>query len=151
VAQVGDRRPAFERWLASRGWSPAEAQAGASRVAALLETTLSSDDGRWVLRRRPDAAAELARSRIGAGGAAETRVVDRCFVEDGVRWIIDYKTADLGARADRASLRTHAERFRPQLESYARLFAGNGLPLRLAVLYVAHGILASLEYNPLSD
>ncbi len=151
VTQARERRPAFERWLASRGWSPADAQAGATRVAAMLETTLASDDGRWVLRRRADAAAELAISAVGAGGTVETRVVDRCFVEDGARWIIDYKTANLGDRGDRASLRAHAERFRPQLESYARLFAGDGLPLRLAVLYVAHGILASLDYNPPSD
>ena len=41
-----------------------------------------------------------------------------------------------------------AERYRPQLESYTALFAGERLPQRLAVLYVAHGILAGLAYNP---
>ncbi len=149
--RVGERQPGFERWLASRGWSPADARAGAQRVARMLATTLGSADGQWVLRRRPDAGAELALARVGAGGTAETRVVDRCFVEDGVRWIIDYKTADLGAGADPVRLAAHAERYRPQLEAYAALFAAEGLPLRLAVLYVAHGILATLEYNRLSD
>ena len=80
-----------------------------------------------------------------------TRVLDRSFVEDGARWIIDYKTADLGAGADVARLAAHAERYRPQLETYAGFFAGGGLPVRLGVLYVAHGILASLEYNPRSE
>ena len=145
--RVGQRQPGFERWLASRGWPAAEARTGAERVARMLKTTLGSTDGEWVLRRRPDAAAELALATVGAGGAAETRVVDRCFVADGVRWIIDYKTADLGDAADIARLTAHAERYRPQLESYAALFAGEGLPRRLAVLYVAHGMLASLEYN----
>jgi hypothetical protein len=37
------------------------------------------------------------------------------------------------------------------LESYAALFVAEGLPQRLAVFYVAHGILASLEYNPPLD
>ena len=159
---VDERQPGFERWLASRGWSPAEARSGAARVARLLATTLASADGQWVLRRRADAAAELALTRVGGedDGTAlcvpgtplrgqVTRVVDRSFVEDGVRWIIDYKTADLGQHADSERLRAHAGRYRAQLEAYAVLFADEGLPQRLAVFYAAHGILATLEYNPL--
>ena len=149
--RVTERQSGFERWLTSRGWSTADARTGASRVATMLATTLASTDGQWVLRRRAEAAAELALTRVGAGGTAETRVVDRCFVENGQRWIIDYKTVDLGDTAESAQLTAHAARFRPQLESYAALFAGEGLPRRLAVFYVAHGILASLEYNPVSD
>jgi ATP-dependent helicase/nuclease subunit A len=72
---------------------------------------------------RADAGAELAIARRGEAGTAETRVIDRSFVEDGVRWIIDYKTADLGPAADAARLAAHAERYRTQLEAYAALFA----------------------------
>jgi ATP-dependent exoDNAse (exonuclease V) beta subunit len=151
VQRLGERQPGFERWLSGRGWPPGEARAGAARVAAMLATTLASADGRWVLSRRAGAGAELALMRVGAGGAAETRVVDRSFVEDGVRWIIDYKTVDLGGDADMSRLTAHAERYRPQLESYAALFATEALPPRLAVFYVAHGILASLAYNPIFD
>ena len=154
VQAIEARRPGFERWLAWRGWTGGEAQSGAARAARLLATTLESPDGQWVLRPRADSGAEMAIARVpdgtqgaGAGGTAQTRVVDRSFVEDGVRWIIDYKTADLGAAADSARLAAHVERYRPQLESYAALFAAEGLPQRLAVFYVAHGILASLEYN----
>ncbi|KAF0164931.1 MAG: UvrD/REP helicase [Rhodocyclaceae bacterium] len=159
--RVMERQPGFERWLASRGWSPADARAGAARVASMLATTLASADGQWVLRRRADAAAELALTRVGGeddGGALcvpgtplrgqVTRVVDRSFVEDGVRWIIDYKTADLGPAAGLRQLADHAARYRRQLESYAALFAAERVPQRLAVFYVAHGILARLEYNP---
>ncbi|NJD36066.1 MAG: DNA helicase [Betaproteobacteria bacterium] len=139
------RRPGFERWLAGRGWPGAEAQSGAARAARMLATTLASRDGQWVLRPRADSGAEMAIARVGAGGTAETRVVDRSFVDNGVRWIIDYKTADLGSKADGATFAAHAGRYRPQLESYAALFADEGLPQRLAVFYVAHGILASLD------
>jgi ATP-dependent exoDNAse (exonuclease V) beta subunit len=145
--RVTERQPGFERWLTSRGWPTADARSGAARAVAMLATTLASSDGQWVLRRRADAAAELALARVGAGGTAVTRVVDRCFVENGVRWIIDYKTVDLGA-ADGERLKAHAARYQAQLESYAELFADEGLPRRLGVFYVAHGILASLEYNP---
>jgi ATP-dependent exoDNAse (exonuclease V) beta subunit len=158
VPGIKERQAGFERWLASRGWSPVDSRAGAARAARMLAATLASADGQWVLRRRADAAAELALTRImpaigagdGAGqggGTQETRVVDRSFVDDGVRWIIDYKTVDLGDAADLPRLAAHAARYREQLESYAALFAGEGLPRRLAVLYVAHGILVTLEYN----
>jgi ATP-dependent exoDNAse (exonuclease V) beta subunit len=154
VQAIEARQPGFERWLAGRGWPPAEAQSGAARAARMLATTLSSADGQWVLRPRADSGAEIAIAKVsegtqsaGAGGMAETRVVDCSFVEDGVRWIIDYKTANLGPEADSARLATHAECYRAQLESYAGLFAAEGRPRRLAVFYVAHGMLASLEYN----
>jgi len=170
VPRVTERQPGFERWLATRGWSAADARAGAARVARMLATTLASADGQWVLRRRADAAAELALTRVGGeddgalcvpgtplyvpegryppGRGQVTRVIDRSFVEDGVRWIIDYKTADLGPDAGLRQLADHAGRYRPQLESYAALFAAERVPQRLAVFYVAHGILARLEYNP---
>ena len=123
----------------------------------MLATTLASADGQWVLRPRADAGAELAIARASAGHGQETRVVDRSFVEDGLRWIIDYKTAEPGAEAsveasaeasaeaDAARLRAHAEAYRPQLEAYAGLFAGEALPRRLAVFYVARGKLVTLD------
>jgi ATP-dependent exoDNAse (exonuclease V) beta subunit len=164
VANLGGRQPGFERWLASRGWPVAEAKEGAQRAGRMLATTLASADGQWVLKNRPGAGSELALAKAGADGSLRalgvpgtplrgqvTRVIDRSFVEDGVRWIIDYKTAGLGADADAARLTAHAERYRPQLEAYAGFFAGGGLPVRLAVFYVAHGILASLEYNSPSE
>lgn len=141
-------RPVFERWLASRGWSAGEARAGAARVGDMLVATLESELGRWVVSRRDDAAAELALSKVGADGTAmpmQTRVIDRCFVEDGVRWIVDYKTSRLGGEPSEADLATHAERYREQLEEYGALLAGEGLPQKLAVFYLAYGKLILLR------
>ena len=161
---VAERLPGFERWLASRGWQSAAAKEGAQRAGRMLATALGSGDGQWVLKARADAGSELALAKSGIGGSSGapgvpgstlrgqvTRVIDRSFVEDGVRWIIDYKTAELGPGADATRLAAHAERYRAQLETYAGFFTGEGLPVRLAVFYVAHGILASLEYNSRSD
>jgi ATP-dependent exoDNAse (exonuclease V) beta subunit len=101
-----------------------------------------------VLRAREGAVAELALSKVGAGGTAmntlETRVVDRSFIDNGARWIIDYKTADLGAHASEADFTAHAGRFRAQLQAYAILFADESLPQRLAIFYVAHGKLITI-------
>jgi ATP-dependent helicase/nuclease subunit A len=144
LTAIPARQAGFERWLAARGWPAADASRGAGRAAQLLATTLASADGQWVLRPRDDAGAELAIARVGADGTAQTRVVDRSFVEDGLRWIVDYKTADLGPDADDGRLAAHAERYRAQLESYAPLFEAESLPRRLAVFYAAHGKLITL-------
>jgi ATP-dependent exoDNAse (exonuclease V) beta subunit len=66
-------------------------------------------------------------------------VVDRSFVEAGERWIIDYKTA-----RPEGDLAAHAEAYRPQLERYAELFAGEGLPVRTAIFYAALGRLVEI-------
>jgi ATP-dependent exoDNAse (exonuclease V) beta subunit len=111
----------------------------------MLSATLESELGRWVVCRRDDAAAELALARVGAGGTAQTRVIDRCFIEDGVRWIVDYKTSRLVGEPTHSVLTAHAERYREQLEEYGALLAGEGLPQRLAVFYLAYGKLILLQ------
>lgn len=147
---------AAESWLMSRGWASPEAAQGAARVVGWLYATLGSEAGRWALRRREQATSEWALTHLASAeaqklGAGETvsesvtRVIDRSFVEDGVRWIIDWKTAWLGETADRAQLAQHAERYRPQLERYAALFVEEGLPVRTAVFYVAHGTMLTLD------
>ena len=163
AARLNAIQPAAERWLASRGWPRTDAVAGAAKVMTMLRTTLASEAGRWVLAQHEGAAAESVLSSIsdspevGAGDTAhgkslwaaashiETRVVDRTFIVDGVRWIIDYKTADLGETASHAQFAAHASRFRPQLMRYGRLFLAEKLPQQLAVFYVAHAKLLLLE------
>ena len=137
--------PALVGWLSSRGWSAEEAHAGAQRARHCLTQTLTSRDGQWVLAQHADGAAELAMSQVGAGETAISRVVDRCFIADGVRWVIDYKSADLGEAPDQQAFERHAQRYREQLADYARLFAQDGLPVRCAILYVAYGKLISLD------
>jgi len=139
--------PAITLWLAQRGHGRAEARQGAARAETELQTTLASEAGRWVLKTRPGSAAELALSWLeaeGGGGTISSHIVDRSFVEDGQRWIIDYKTAPLRHGTPGMELQAHAERYRPQLERYASLFEDERLPLRLAIFYAAHGRLIEL-------
>ncbi|MDO8932188.1 MAG: 3'-5' exonuclease, partial [Rhodocyclaceae bacterium] len=141
AARIGDLRGAMGAWLRRQGHTAAAAEQGAARCAAALLATLGSAEGQWVLAPRADAAAELALASLD-GRRIATQVVDRTFVEDGVRWIIDYKTAAVAGADD---LQVHSERYRPQLEGYAALFRDEGLPLRLAIFYAAAGRL--VEYR----
>jgi ATP-dependent exoDNAse (exonuclease V) beta subunit len=139
------REANLRTWLRGRGWSPDDAREGASRAIAMLQCSLRSADGQWLLRERPGAVAELALTKVGAGGTAQTRVMDRSFIEEGQRWIVDYKTADLGDAPDDGTLQAHAERYRAQLSGYAELFRDDGLPIRCAVFYVAYGKRVTLD------
>jgi ATP-dependent exoDNAse (exonuclease V) beta subunit len=70
-------------------------------------------------------------------------VIDRVFVADGCRWIIDYKTVHLPA----SELAPRAESYRPQLARYAALFRDDPLPIRLAIYFPVQGRLLELSGN----
>jgi len=142
VERVQALLPAMQRWLLQQGHQDVAAAQGASRVAAALGATLASEQGRWLLTAREDEAIESAWT-VPHGAGVSRRVVDRSFVEAGSRWIIDYKTARVAGGAEEFA--AHAERYRPQLEAYAALYAGEGLPLRLAVFFVDPAHLVELR------
>ncbi len=135
-------QPAMQRWLEQQGHEETDALRGAQRVTRALQATLASEVGRWVLRQREGAAAELALTTL-EGLRMVNHVVDRTFVEDGVRWVVDYKSALLGEVTE-DTLEQQAEHYRTQLERYARLFVEEGLPVRKAVFFLAHGRLVEL-------
>jgi hypothetical protein len=74
------------------------------------------------------------------------RIIDRTFIDNGVRWIIDYKSLELNHDTN---LQLTAEQYREQLETYANLFANEGLPVQTAILFLSLGKL--IKINPLLD
>jgi ATP-dependent helicase/nuclease subunit A len=134
---------AMQTWLQGQGHARDEAKQGAEKVLHALCRTLDSEAGQWVLASRGSAASELALATAD-GSQFATHVIDRTFVEDGVRWVIDYKSARLDA-VEEDALTREAARYRPQLERYAALFLEDGLPIRKAVFFVAHGKLVELD------
>ena len=137
AARLGGLHAAMRDWLLGEGLTPIDADAAAGEVAAMLAVTIESQDGRRVLHAAGDA--ELALVSEDAEGA-RVQVVDRCFVEDGVRWIVDYKT-EVVADGDFAKA---AARHREQLARYAKLFPAERVPLRAAVFFVRYGRLEPL-------
>ncbi|HSH54366.1 MAG TPA: exodeoxyribonuclease V, partial [Methylotenera sp.] len=134
-------QPAMQKWLMQQGHSTALAQQGAAQVLAALQTTLSSEVGRWVLKNHVDAASELSLMQVETT-EIKNHVIDRTFVESDVRWIVDYKLMHL---EDGVDLVLTAEQHRPQLERYAGVFYAEGLPIKKAVLFLAHGQLVELS------
>jgi ATP-dependent exoDNAse (exonuclease V) beta subunit len=131
-------QPAMQRWLMQQGFTTQESTAGTHKVMQALTATLHSEKARWVLGENSQAASELALMSV-ENGSVSRHAIDRTFVEDGVRWVIDYKSAKLGEGG------SNGERYRPQLERYARLFRNEGLPIRKAVLFLSSGQLVELD------
>jgi ATP-dependent helicase/nuclease subunit A len=129
---------AMQRWFKQRGYTENDAKTATAKAARLLTTTVQSDDGQWVLQPHTHAASELAIEQLADG----KKVIDRTFVADGVRWIVDYKSMPVTEQQDLYSL---PGLFTQQLSSYAQLFQQEGLPVKTAILFLSVGKLVVIE------
>ena len=131
------------KWLQRQGVKTGALDAAAERTIAMLKTTLQSEDGRWLLKPRASASAELPISTIEDDGTTTQRL-DLTFVEDGQRWIIDYKSTQFAPDVSAALLHQQAETHRAQLQGYSRLFEAEGLPVITAIFFLSAGRLVRL-------
>jgi ATP-dependent exoDNAse (exonuclease V) beta subunit len=143
LSRISTLLPAMRHWLRQQGHTESLAHEAAAKVEQLLATTLSSTDGQWVLQAREGAAVELALMKL-TGEDAKKHIVDRTFIDSGVRWIVDYKTTELSATASIDDLHSAAESHRKQLDSYATLFEDEDLPLKCAIFFMHIGRLVLL-------
>ena len=88
-------------------------------------------------------ARENARSEFALQLNNQLRVVDRTFIEDNIRWIIDYKSVSF--EVDTSDLQAHAAFHNTQLAGYAALFAHEKLTIKKAIFYLSLGKLVTLE------
>jgi ATP-dependent helicase/nuclease subunit A len=144
VTKIANLKPAMRIWLQRQGVNPGQLESAAHLTIALLQTALQSVDGQWLLKPRATASAELPISRLHES-EARTQRLDLTFIEDGVRWVIDYKSTQLAADINEAGLRQQAQTHREQLQGYADLFKGEGLPVRIAIYFLSVGRLVELD------
>nr|MBA3695801.1 exodeoxyribonuclease V [Methylotenera sp.] len=131
---------AMQTWLMQQGHSANEARQGGAQVLNALNATLNSKYGQWVLYQHTDAASEVSLFDANSD-EVNNHIIDRTFIENGIRWIVDYKLTEPDGNANLAGV---AELHRPQLERYAALFCGHGLPIKKAVFFLSLGELVEL-------
>lgn len=162
--------PRMIRHFSGLGYAPHDADEAGRAVHATLLKSLADPVSQWVLAVHEAAGCEIplssrltttptdgtssdiANTADAAGEPlAQRHVIDRTFIENGIRWIIDYKTLRtdpaLTGDALEAHLNDKAASYRPQLERYAALYAheeAQGLRVRMAVFFPAHGKLVPL-------
>jgi ATP-dependent helicase/nuclease subunit A len=102
-----------------------------------IERTLADDRGRWILHAgHTEAHSEWELSGL-SGGRLRSVVIDRSFVdEQGVRWVVDYKTSVHEGGGLEEFLDQEVERYRAQLSTYRELARGLGeQPVRAALYF----------------
>jgi len=113
----------YEIELAELGVPPHLRASAGARVIQALTQMLSDERGRWLLANSEhrEAASELALSGV-IDGSIVNGVIDRTFVtQEGVRWIVDFKTSTHAGGGREEFLSNEVERYRKQLQRYAAL------------------------------
>jgi len=121
----------FANELERRGVPPRDLKGSTEQVSVALTNAISDERGRWVLGPHPEARSEH-RIRVTGAAGANTYIVDRIFrTEEDVRWIVDYKTSRHEGADREDFLDREQERYRAQLEAYARALAAGDATLGL--------------------
>ena len=136
VSRIDELPPRFRIALATLGVAPEALDEAADKVTHALRQTLEDERGRWLLDAHEQAACEWSLTVLDEQGKPRQYVIDRTFITDGVRWIIDYKTGDhQGGDLDNF-LDSEQERYRAQLENYGRILRlREDRPVRLALYF----------------
>ena len=127
-------RPVNERWSERLGVPSEEIDGICDRVEEALKGILTDPKGRWSLF--GEGYAEMPLSGLW-NGRVESVVIDRVRIdEEGVHWIVDFKTSTHEGGDLEGFLDQESERYRPQLEKYAGLYkALTAAPVRVALYF----------------
>jgi ATP-dependent exoDNAse (exonuclease V) beta subunit len=120
--------------VAHAGVIPADIESAAQRAQQAILGVLHSPRGQWILAPHAGARSEYAVTGL-VDGEIVRGTVDRTFVENGARWIIDFKTSTHEGGSLRAFLDEQQRRYRDQMERYARILAPLGEPVRLGLYF----------------
>ena len=84
----------------------------------------SDKKGRWLLdSKHTDSRCELPLAYFDRHGKQRTAIVDRTFVDNGTRWIIDYKSSQPAhGQSLEHFIQQQCDHYRPQLQRYGKLF-----------------------------
>ena len=127
----------YRRWLALHGVPAERLDHAAARVVDALLAVHGDPRGRWILKSGyRDDFREHALSGSWQGEVVRV-VFDRSFVDQQeVRWVIDYKTSQHQGGGLEQFLDREVERYKPQLQRYARFASKLGpQPVRLGLYF----------------
>jgi ATP-dependent exoDNAse (exonuclease V) beta subunit len=147
------QRVVWDGLLAGLGIPPRERAPALNRVAEAIRSVLADPRGQWLLDpQHGEARSEYALSGIDEG-ALTTIVMDRTFVDDeGVRWIIDFKSGRHEGGRVAAFLDREQDRYRDQLERYGRMMTRmDQRPIRLALYFPVMAGWREWAYHPPSS
>ena len=121
--------------LRSEGLDGEKLDEALARAIVALGNAAADEQGRWILSGHEEDQREYALSTV-VERKVRRFVLDRTFVDDGVRWIIDYKTSTHEGSGRDAFLDNEQMRYREQMEGYARVMRSlDPRPIRLGLYF----------------
>jgi ATP-dependent helicase/nuclease subunit A len=149
--RVAAERDTYALELKLLGVEPDDLAEATARVAAALTASITDTQGRWVLGPHDEARSEV-RVTVRSAEHLEHLRLDRTFVEQGRRWIVDFKTGRHEGGDLEAFLASEVERYRPQLERYASAMAEiDPRPISLALYFPLLGTLRTWPFGGARD
>ncbi len=119
--QLPQLRARLESRLQALGVEGESARAGAERALTALRATLTDARGRWLFDpAHRDAHSELELTGL-RGAHIVNAVIDRTFIDGGIRWVVDFKTSPHEGAGLEAFLDEEVRRYTSQLQRYAHL------------------------------
>jgi ATP-dependent exoDNAse (exonuclease V) beta subunit len=134
--RVRRAQPAFRAALTNQGVGPNDISDLLTRTERALMTAITDARGRWILQQREGAQNEFALTG-STSGQVSNFVIDRTFVEEGTRWIIDYKTGSREGGDREAFLENEVVRYREKMGQYAAMLRAldPNTPIKIGLYY----------------
>lgn len=143
--------------LRQLGMTDAQASEGAARIAEAVGNALADPTGRWLLdNSHLDSHCELSLTAASAG--YRESIIDRTFIDEGLRWIVDYKTSHAlqhreSGQSSSAVLALAEKEYGPQLRRYADLMSkldserGRQVPVKTALYFPLTQVFHEVALN----
>jgi len=134
VQSLPQYRPVTHRWLKEMGVGDEMNADIGVRVENALRRILEDKKGRWVINGHGHA--EIGLSGVYEG-TVESVILDRVRIDNqGVHWIIDYKTSTHEGGDLAGFLQAETDRYRAQLRKYAAIYSAySGADARCALYF----------------
>lgn len=120
------------------GWNGENLNRALQKITKAITNTLNSEQGHWLLNSEHEqSACELALMQKEKQDVRE-HIIDRTFIADGTRWIVDYKSSEPEAgEAEESFIARELQTYLPQLTRYKKLLATTEtLPIKTALYLV---------------
>lgn len=143
----GMMRVKVQQQLVELGVLPRHLDEATKRVLHVLDVCVKDSRGQWVLNNQhEDSQFELSLSGVVDEAIIHYRL-DRTFVDEGKRWIIDFKTSRHDDDDKEQFLDAEVTRYKAQLERYAQLMSKKeSRPIMLGLYYPEFAGWRSWEY-----
>lgn len=135
--RLNSQRSVLTSRLFSQGIPANRHEVCIDNILEYLKKCITCQRGVWLLSDHPDAHCELAINGLVDGDLVYA-VIDRTFVDKGIRWVVDYKTSQPGqAETFESFLGREQRRYARQMKTYRCLMQAydTGHPVRAALYF----------------